>query len=97
MYLVADGRLIVEAIDAEAGRVPQVEPDTSPPLGGHLGNGLITLEGAEHRRHRRLMQPAMHGRGRRRFWPESWWIRPGVGPSPWPDGGTEPETAFGDG
>jgi cytochrome P450 len=31
-------------------------------LSGHLGNGLVTLEGAEHRRHRRLVQPVMHTR-----------------------------------
>jgi cytochrome P450 len=33
---------------------------TRQSLGGHLGRGLVTLEGAEHRRHRRLVQPVMH-------------------------------------
>ncbi len=61
MYLVADGRLIVEAI---ARRPTEFRKSnrTRSSLAGHLGNGLITLEGAEHRRHRRLMQPALHGR-----------------------------------
>jgi cytochrome P450 len=61
MYLVADGPLIVEAIARRPAEFRKSNRTRSS-LGGHLGNGLITLEGAEHRRHRRLMQPAMHGR-----------------------------------
>jgi cytochrome P450 len=61
MYLVADGPLIVELI---AGRAAELRKSdrTHASLGGHLGRGLITLEGPEHRRHRRLVQPVMHHR-----------------------------------
>jgi cytochrome P450 len=61
MYLVADGRLIVETLARRPSEFRKSNRTRSS-LGGHLGDGLITLEGAEHRRHRRLMQPAMHGR-----------------------------------
>jgi len=59
MYLVADADLILEMISKRAGEFRKSNR-TRASLGGHLGDGLITLEGAEHRRHRRLMQPVMH-------------------------------------
>jgi cytochrome P450 len=59
MYLVSDGELIVELIAKRAGELRKSNR-TRQSLGGHLGRGLITLEGSEHRRHRRLMQPVMH-------------------------------------
>jgi len=59
MYLVADGDLILEMIAKRPAEFRKSKR-TRASLGGHLGNGLITLEGAEHRRHRRLMQPVMH-------------------------------------
>ena len=61
MYLVADGDLIVELIAKRAGELRKSNR-TRQSLGGHLGRGLVTLEGAEHRRHRRLVQPVMHTR-----------------------------------
>ncbi len=61
MYLIADGRLIVDVLARRPAEFRKSNRTRSS-LGGHLGNGLITLEGAEHRRHRRLIQPAMHGR-----------------------------------
>jgi cytochrome P450 len=61
MYLVADGDLIVEMITRRAGELRKSNR-TQQSLGGHLGRGLVTLEGAEHRRHRRLVQPVMHGK-----------------------------------
>ncbi len=59
MYLVADGDLILEMISKRAGELRKSNR-TRASLGDHLGDGLITLEGTEHRRHRRLMQPVMH-------------------------------------
>ena len=59
MYLVADGDLILETIARRPGEFRKSNRTRSS-LRGHLGNGLITLEGAEHRRHRRLIQPVMH-------------------------------------
>lgn len=59
MYLIGDGDLIVELIAKRHGELRKSNR-TRASLGGHLGNGLITLEGAEHRRHRRLVQPALH-------------------------------------
>jgi cytochrome P450 len=59
MYLVADGDLIVEMIARRAVELRKSNR-TRTSLGGHLGQGLITLEGERHRRHRRLMQPVMH-------------------------------------
>ena len=59
MYLVADGELIVEMVTKRHGELRKSRR-TRAALGGHLGDGLVTLEGAQHRRHRRLVQPAMH-------------------------------------
>jgi cytochrome P450 len=59
MYLVADAELITEMIARRPGEFTK-SARTRASLGGHLGDGLITLEGDEHRRHRRLMQPVMH-------------------------------------
>jgi cytochrome P450 len=59
LYVVGDGDLIVEMISRRAGELRKSNR-TRQVLDGHLGNGLVTLEGAEHRRHRRLVQPAMH-------------------------------------
>ncbi len=61
MYLVADGELIVDLLTRRAGELRK-SSRTRWGLRGHLGDGLITLEGAEHRRHRRLVQPVMHTR-----------------------------------
>lgn len=59
MYLISDGELIVEMIARRASELRKSNR-TRQSLGGHLGRGLITLEGEQHRRHRRLMQPVMH-------------------------------------
>jgi cytochrome P450 len=59
MYLIGDGELIVEMIARRAGDLRK-SSRTRWGLGGHLGDGLVTLEGAQHRRHRRLVQPVMH-------------------------------------
>ena len=59
MYLVGDGALITEMITRRAGELRKSNR-TQQSLGGHLGRGLVTLEGGEHRRHRRLVQPVMH-------------------------------------
>ncbi len=59
MYLIGDGDLIVEMIARRAGELRK-SSRTRWGLGGHLGDGLVTLEGAQHRRHRRLVQPVMH-------------------------------------
>lgn len=61
MYLIGDGDLIVSLV---AGRADELRKSnrTRASLGGHLGRGLVTLEGAEHRRHRQLVQPVMHSR-----------------------------------
>jgi cytochrome P450 len=61
MYLVAEGDLIVEMIAKRPDEFRKSNR-TYASLRGHLGRGLITLEGDEHRRHRRLMQPVMHTR-----------------------------------
>ncbi len=61
MYLVTDGDLIIELIAKRAGELRKSNR-TRQSLGGHLGRGLVTLEGADHRRHRRLVQPVMHTR-----------------------------------
>jgi cytochrome P450 len=59
MYLIGDGDVIVELV---AGRADELRTSnrTRDSLGGHLGRGLVTLDGAEHRRHRQLVQPVMH-------------------------------------
>jgi cytochrome P450 len=59
LYLVSGGDLIVEMVARRAGELRKSNR-TRRALGGHLGDGLVTLEGAEHRRHRRLVQPVMH-------------------------------------
>lgn len=59
MYLVGDGDLIVELTTKRAAELRKSNR-TRQSLGGHLGRGLVTLEAAEHRRHRRLVQPVMH-------------------------------------
>jgi cytochrome P450 len=61
MYLVADGDLIVEMLAKRPDEFRKSNR-TYASLRGHLGRGLVTLEGDEHRRHRRLMQPVMHTR-----------------------------------
>jgi cytochrome P450 len=61
MYLVAEADLIVEMIAKRPDEFRKSNR-THASLRGHLGRGLITLEGDEHRRHRRLMQPVMHTR-----------------------------------
>jgi cytochrome P450 len=61
MYLVAEADLIIEMIAKRPDEFRKSNR-TRASLRGHLGQGLITLEGDEHRRHRRLMQPVMHTR-----------------------------------
>ena len=58
MYLVADAT-DRRPVAKRAGELRKSNR-TRRRCGGHLGRGLVTLEGAEHRRHRRLMQPVMH-------------------------------------
>ena len=59
LYLVADPDLIHEVLVTRAGEFRKSNR-TRQSIGWHLGDGLVTLEGAAHRRHRRIMQPAMH-------------------------------------
>jgi cytochrome P450 len=59
MVLAADPLLVHDMLTRRAAAFRK-SARTSTLLGGHLGNGLMTLEGAEHRRHRRLVQPALH-------------------------------------
>jgi cytochrome P450 len=61
LYLVGDGELIVEVL-ARRPEEFRKSNRTRSSLGAHLGDGLVTLEGAQHRRHRQLIQPVMHGR-----------------------------------
>jgi Cytochrome P450 len=61
MYLIADGEIIVDLLTHRAAELRKSNR-TRWGLAGHLGDGLITLEGAQHRRHRRLVQPVMHTR-----------------------------------
>ena len=61
MYLIADGEVIVDLLTHRAGELRK-SSRTRWALGGHLGDGLITLEGVQHRWHRRLVQPVMHTR-----------------------------------
>jgi cytochrome P450 len=59
MYLIAEPDLIVDLLTRRASDLRK-SSRTRWGLRGHLGDGLVTLEGAQHRRHRRLVQPAMH-------------------------------------
>ena len=61
MYLIADGEIIIDLITHRAAELRK-SSRTRWGLSGHLGDGLVTLEGAQHRRHRRLVQPVMHTR-----------------------------------
>jgi cytochrome P450 len=61
MYLMSDPDLIIEVIVRRA-REFRKSNWTRASLGGHLGDGLITLEGEAHRHHRKLMQPVLHTR-----------------------------------
>jgi cytochrome P450 len=61
MYLIADGEIIIDLITRRAAELRK-SSRTRWGLSGHLGDGLVTLEGAQHRRHRRLVQPVMHTR-----------------------------------
>jgi len=61
MYLIADGEIIIDLLTHRAADLRKSNR-TRWGLSGHLGDGLITLEGAQHRRHRRLVQPVMHTR-----------------------------------
>lgn len=61
LYLVGDGDLIVEAL-ARRPEEFRKSNRTRSSLGAHLGDGLVTLEGDQHRHHRKLIQPVMHGR-----------------------------------
>ena len=61
MYLIADGAVIIELLTQRAGELRK-SSRTRWGLGEHLGDGLVTLEGTPHRRHRRLVQPVMHTR-----------------------------------
>lgn len=59
LYLVADPDLIHEVLVTRAAEFRK-SSRTRQSIGWHLGDGLVTLEGAAHRRHRRIMQPALH-------------------------------------
>jgi cytochrome P450 len=59
IYLVADPDLLLEVLVRRPEEFRKSDR-TQSSIGWHLGRGLITLEGAAHRRHRRLMQPVMH-------------------------------------
>ena len=59
MYLIGDGDLIVSTLTGSAAALRKSNR-TRAALGGHLGQGLVTLEGTEHRRHRQLVQPVLH-------------------------------------
>jgi cytochrome P450 len=61
MYLIADGEVIVDLLTRRAAELRKSNR-TRWGLSGHLGDGLVTLEGEQHRRHRRLVQPVMHTR-----------------------------------
>jgi cytochrome P450 len=61
MYLIADGEIIVDLLTRRAAELRK-SSRTRWGLRGHLGDGLVTLEGPQHRRHRRLVQPVMHTR-----------------------------------
>ena len=59
MYLLAEPDLIHEVLVTRAAQFRK-SSRTRQSIGWHLGDGLVTLEGAAHRRHRRIMQPALH-------------------------------------
>lgn len=59
MYLVTDPELVHRMLVRQQASFHKSRR-TSKLIGGHLGNGLLTLEGAEHRRHRRLILPSLH-------------------------------------
>ncbi|GAA1735096.1 cytochrome P450 [Luedemannella helvata] len=59
MYLLAEPDLIHEVLVTRAAEFRK-SSRTRQSIGWHLGDGLVTLEGAAHRRHRRVMQPALH-------------------------------------
>lgn len=61
MYLIADGEIIVDLLTRRSAELRK-SSRTRWGLRGHLGDGLVTLEGPQHRRHRRLVQPVMHTR-----------------------------------
>ncbi|GAA1835859.1 cytochrome P450 [Luedemannella flava] len=59
MYLLAEPDLIHEVLVTRAAEFRKSNR-TRQSIGWHLGDGLVTLEGAAHRRHRRIMQPSLH-------------------------------------
>jgi len=59
MILVVDPALVHEMLVKRAAEFRK-SPRTGKMISAHLGDGLLSLEGSDHRRHRRVMQPAMH-------------------------------------
>lgn len=59
MILVADPALVHEMLVTRAAEFRK-SPRTSKMVVGHLGDGLLVLEGRTHRERRRVVQPAMH-------------------------------------
>lgn len=61
MVLVSDPEAIADILVKRPGLFYKTG-STKKLLSGLLGNGLVSLEGNEHRRHRTVMQPAFHTR-----------------------------------
>lgn len=59
MILVVDPLLVHEMLVKRASEFHK-SPRTGKLISVHLGDGLLSLEGSVHRRHRQMMQPAMH-------------------------------------
>jgi cytochrome P450 len=59
MFLISDAHLVHEMLVKRPAEFRK-SARTTQVISGHLGDGLLTREGADHRRHRRLMQPTLH-------------------------------------
>ena len=58
-YLVSDPELIREVLVTQAANFPKSDRDVEI-LDRSVGHGLVSANGEEHKRHRRLTQPAFH-------------------------------------